>query len=93
VGIVNDVFSHIADQYPPEIRRKKYQYWQRLTRANEDYRREHDHKNDFAEEKIDFGQWMRDQWGLEIDMETEGITPYYTIVDEHKYLLFVIKYD
>jgi len=90
---MKDVFSHIADQYPPELRRKKYQYWQRLTRANEDYRREYDHKNDFAEEKIDFGRWMRDQWGLKIDMETEGITPYYTIVDEQKYLLFLIKYD
>jgi hypothetical protein len=90
---MNDIFSHIADQYPPEIRKNKYEYWSRLTRANEEYRRKHDHKNDFAEEMISFYQWMRDQWGLEIDTSTEGITPYYTVVDENKYLLFLLKYD
>jgi hypothetical protein len=93
LGTMNYLFSHIADQYPPEIRKKKYQYWDRLVRANEDYRREHDHGEDFEGEKISFYQWMRDQWGLEIDTESADITPYYTVVDEHKYLLFIIKYD
>ena len=90
---MSDLFSHIADQYPPEIRKKKYQYWQRLTRANEEYRREHDHGGDFEGEKISFYQWMQDQWGLKIDVESEGITPYYTVVDEQKHLLFLMKYD
>jgi hypothetical protein len=93
VGIVKDIFPHIADQYPPEIRRQKYQYWQRLIQANKDYRDQHDHGKDSEGEKAGFEQWMRDQWGLEIGMASEGITPYYIVVDQNKYLLFLLKYD
>jgi len=85
------LFEHIADQYPPELRRKKYQYWAMLKRANEEYRQDNHHPS-FSEEKAGFEQWMRDQWGVAVAVEENGYTPYYTVVDQRKYLLFEIKY-
>lgn len=89
---MKDLFSHIADQYPPEIRRQKYEYWVKLKRANEEYR-QNNHHDSFQEEKAQFEQWMLDQWGIDVQVEDNGYTPYYTVADPNKYLLFLLKYD
>ena len=84
-------FEHVAEQYPPDLRERKYEYWARLKRANEDYRQNNKH-NSFQEEKEQFERWMAEQWGLNIQIEADGYSPYYTVKDEKKYLLFVLKY-
>ena len=90
-------FEHVVEQYPPELKRQKYEYWRMLARANEDFRsnsppRVVNDLKDFNAEKRAFEQWMLDQWGLEVVVEQDGYSPYYTVVDEHKYLLFCVKY-
>lgn len=90
-------FEHVVEQYPPELKRRKYEYWTRLKRANEDFRAQHVPRvvngyTDFLAEKRAFEQWMFNQWGLEIMVEQDGYSPYYTVKDEHKYLLFCVKY-
>jgi len=89
--MVMNIFEHIVEQYPPEVKKKKYEYWMKLRNANADYRRQHQHDN-IKEEQEGFQQWMRDQWGLEVGLESQGYTPYFQVLDERKYLLFELKY-
>jgi hypothetical protein len=85
--MVKDFFSHVVDQYPDELRVAKYGYWQKLRRAHQDYDQES------KDQSVDgFCRWMQDRWGLAIEIVDGGYSPYYNIVDEHKYLLFKIKY-
>lgn len=90
-------FEHVVEQYPAELKKKKYEYWRMLARANEDFRASHVPRvvnglSDFLAEKAAFERWMLDQWGLEVVVEQDGYSPYYTVRDEQKYLLFCIKY-
>jgi hypothetical protein len=91
LGTLMTLFEHIVEQYPPALKKKKYEYWTMLKRANEDYRL-HNSYGTFQEEKEKFEKWMKDQWGMIVEVEADGYTPYYTVLDEQKYLLFVIKY-
>jgi hypothetical protein len=84
-------FEHVADQYPLEIRKKKYEYWAMLKRANEEYRQNNKHDS-IEDEKACFKLWMEEQWGVRVDIESDGYSPYYTVKNKNKYLLFEIKY-
>jgi hypothetical protein len=84
-------FEHVAEQYPPELKKKKYEYWNKLRDANADFRRDN-HFDDHKDELLKFQQWMLDQWGMRIGTESQGYSPYFEIVDERKYLLFELKY-
>ena len=91
-------FEHVLEQYPPELKRQKYEYWTRLKQANEDFRASHTPRvvngyTDFLAEKRAFEQWMLDQWGLEVVVEQDGYSPYYRVIDERKNLLFELKYS
>lgn len=91
-------FEHVVEQYPPALRRQKYKFWARLRRANEDFRVQHVPRvvnglSDFLAEKAAFEQWMREHWGLDVVVEQDGYSPYYTVVDEQKYLMFELKYS
>ena len=101
---MSTIFEHVVDQYPQSLREKKYQYWRMLRAANdwadaanEDFRASHVPRvvnglSDFLAEKAAFERWMLDQWGLEVVVEQDGYSPYYTVRDEQKYLLFCLKY-
>lgn len=95
--VMSTIFEHVVDQYPQSLREKKYQYWRMLRAANEDFRASHVPRvvnglSDFLVEKAAFERWMLDQWGLEVVVEQDGYSPYYTVRDEQKYLLFCLKY-
>lgn len=85
--MVRSFFEHVVDQYPEEQRLAKYGYWQKLRSAQQDYDRE---VGDFSTDK--FNLWLRDRWGLEVEMVDGDYSPYYNVIDEKKYLLFNIKY-
>lgn len=80
-------FEHVVEQYPPDIRKKKYEYWQMLRWANLDYSKE---TGDATPEG--FCKWMLEQWGLEVGVESGGYSPYYIVKNENRYLLFQLKY-
>lgn len=86
---MKNINLYITDQYTPETQQKKYEYWYRLCRASVDYRMCHGHGDD----EISFEQWMLSNWGLKIIQRADGYTPYHEIIDENKYLLFLLKYD
>ena len=90
-------FEHVVEQYPPELKKKKYRYWRQMAQANADFRESRppcrvNGIKDFSDELRAFEQWMREQWGLDVSMGQDGPSPYYTVVDEQKYLLFELKY-
>ena len=85
------LFEHIVEQYPPEIKKKKYEYWSMIREANADYRKKHQHDS-VHDEIVSFKLWMEDQWGVDIELTSEGISPYYKIVEEKKYIMFQLKY-
>ena len=90
-------FEHVVEQYPPELKKRKYQYLRQIAQANADFRAQHVPRvvngySDFLAEKRAFEQWMREQWGLEVVVDQDGYGPYYTVVDEQKHLLFELKY-
>ena len=67
------------------LRKQRDQYWQRLKRAST----AHDQLN------IDrsFEQWLKEQWGVCLELTTDGmITDEYYIVNEKKYLLYLLKF-
>lgn len=80
-------FEHVVDQYPPDIRKKKYEYWQKLRTAKADYDKEAD-----APTTQGFCEWMLNRWGVEVGYESAGFSPWHKIVDEKKHMLFEIKY-
>ena len=84
--MVKSFFEHVAEQYPNEIKRSKYEYWRKLKRAHIDF------ESDSVKTEGEFVEWMRERWGLAIEMIDGGYSPYYNIVDEKKYLLFTLKY-
>jgi hypothetical protein len=70
-----------------------YEDLRRFGRANEHYRRQHDHGGDITAELIGFYQWMRERWGIEIHRGGHRVPPQYWVTDPDQYLLFLLKYS
>ena len=77
----------------------KYSYWVQLRKARSEFINEEelDVPESTVAAALDhsrrFSAWMRDRYGVGIVMDNLGnITGNYEIVDEAKYLLFVLKY-
>ena len=70
---------------------REYEYWHRLARANEDYRRDHDHRDDYRSELEGFRQWMRQHWGIEM-VTGQHYAGIHIVVDPRLFLLFNLKY-
>jgi hypothetical protein len=65
----------------------KYKYWQILRGANQEFA-----KKTGRSSPEDFQKWMLENWGIEIGMESAGYTSWFRVVDEKKYLLYLLKY-
>ena len=70
----------------------KYRYWSLLRRAYQDYHRAQDYIKIRLPMRQDFVSWMLEQWGVKVHTDPLGYTEYFDIADEHKYLLFELKY-
>jgi len=73
-------------QHPEKIRLEKYKYWGIL----KDIKKEFDsqHKGDLNL----FRRYMKEHFGLLIDIENGNIGPTYRVTDDGKYTLFILKY-
>jgi len=72
----------------------KYDYWQKLKLARSEYA-----KNTkivaptFEDEANGFYYFMQHEFGIKVMLDEQGnITNNFEIIDEHKYLLFELKY-
>lgn len=67
-------------------------YWQMLERANHDWRAQFDmHASDPGELGA-FAHWLKQQYGLQIEIVDGNIGSQRNIVNEKKYTLFLLKY-
>ena len=82
------------DDNDPEIDRRKerWNYWEALKNARREY------MSDIAAlqgqfDAFDFEDYLVENYGLKMNIVNGNITDGYEIVDEKKYLIFLLKYQ
>ena len=70
----------------------KYRYWSMLRGAYQDYYLSQEGTKIRLPMQQNFVSWMLEQWGIKVNTDPLGYTEYFDIADEHKYLLFELKY-
>ena len=75
-----------------EERRKRHYYWAMLRQANDDFKKIVSPKK-YGSNVYAFSYYLQDIYGLRPELDGSGnYTGDYTILDEKKYLLFLLKY-
>lgn len=73
-----------------EAKETRYNYWRALTRARSEYAVKDNIGNRFDVDT--FSKWMSEEYGLQIILLNGFLSGSYEIVDEHKHLIFKLKY-
>lgn len=68
-------------------REKRNQYWQMLRRANTDFL-----KQELTGDAGVFAYYLKQTYGIEIELIDSKITSNYIVRDEKKYIMFLLKY-
>jgi hypothetical protein len=78
------------DDDDPEIDRRKnrWNYWDALKKVRKEYMSQN---NEF--DAYDFEDYLTGQYGLKMNIVDGNITDGYEIVDEKKYLIFLLKFQ
>lgn len=76
-----------------EQRKKRNQYWSMLRRAKVDFIKLTDQAGEYyPDEEGAFYYYLRQNYGLQVELIDGQIAGDYSIVDEKKYLLFLLKF-
>lgn len=78
--------EYVNDQQPEKIRLEKYKYWGILKDIKKDFDSQHGGDLNL------FKRYMKEHFGLLIDVADGNIGPTYRVTDDAKYTLFVLKY-
>lgn len=70
-----------------EFRKKRWQYWEALKEVRKEYMLS---KTQF--DAYEFEDFLLQKYGLKMNIVNNNITDGYEIVDEKKYLLFLLKF-
>jgi hypothetical protein len=78
------------DDDDPEIERRKnrWNYWEALKKIRKEYMQQN---KEF--DAYDFEDYLVGQYGLKMNIVNGNITDGYEIVDEKKYLIFLLKFQ
>ena len=78
------------DDDDPEIkfRRNRWKYWAALKKIQKEY---HATGKDFTPHN--FQDYMEEHYGIQLNLVDGNITDGYQIVDEKKYLVFLLKFQ
>jgi hypothetical protein len=78
------------DDDDPEIdkRRNRWNYWEALKKVRKEYMEQN---KEF--DAYDFEDYLIGQYGLKMNIVNGNITDGYEIVDEKKYLIFLLKFQ
>jgi len=66
---------------PTDFHRNRNEYWRRIRTACQD-----------RPEDVEPHRWLEQQWGIRPIMENGMISDEYHIVDDKKYLMFLLKF-
>ena len=69
-------------------RRNRWNYWEALKKVRKEYMV---HNKEF--DAYDFEDYLTGQYGLKMNIVNGNITDGYEIVDEKKYLIFLLKFQ
>lgn len=76
-----------------ENREKRYQYWQMLRRAHNDYielTEQAGIKSEMGSGAFEY--YLKQTYGIHMELIDGNITANYVILDEKKYTMFLLKY-
>ena len=78
------------DDDDPEIdkRRNRWNYWEALKKVRKEYMEQN---REF--DAYDFEDYLVGQYGLKMNIVNGNITDGYEIIDEKKYLIFLLKFQ
>ena len=78
------------DDDDPNIdqRRNRWNYWEALKKVRKEYMEQN---NEF--DAYDFEDYLTGQYGIKMNIVNGNITDGYEIVDEKKYLIFLLKFQ
>jgi hypothetical protein len=78
------------DDDDPEIEKRKnrWNYWEALKKVRKEYMGQN---SEF--DAYDFEDYLTGQYGLKMNIVNGNITDGYEIVDEKKYLIFLLKFQ
>ena len=78
------------DDDDPEIEKRKnrWNYWEALKKVRKEYMAQN---NEF--DAYDFEDYLTGQYGVKMNIVNGNITDGYEIVDEKKYLIFLLKFQ
>ena len=78
------------DDDDPEIdkRKNRWNYWEALKKVRKEYMSQN---NEF--DAYDFEDYLTGQYGLKMNIVNGNITDGYEIVNEQKYLIFLLKFQ
>lgn len=78
------------DDDDPEIEKRKnrWNYWEALKKVRKEYMNQN---KEF--DAYDFEDYLVGQYGLKMNIVNGNITDGYEIVDEQKYLIFLLKFQ
>ena len=81
-------FQDYDDDDPElEFRRNRWKYWQALKKIRQEYQ-----ATDIEFDAYNFEGYMEEQYGIKLNLVDGNITDGYRIVDEKKYLVFLLKF-
>jgi hypothetical protein len=78
------------DDDDPEIEKRKnrWNYWEALKKVRREYMSQN---NEF--DAYDFEDYLIGQYGLKMNIVNGNITDGYEVIDEKKYLIFLLKFQ
>ena len=78
------------DDDDPEIdkRRNRWNYWEALKKVRKEYMEQNKEIDAY-----DFEDYLIGQYGLKMNIVNGNITDGYEIIDEKKYLIFLLKFQ
>jgi hypothetical protein len=84
------VFGENYYTIDPEIERRKnrWNYWEALKKVRKEYMQQNKQFDAY-----DFEDYLIGQYGIKMNIVNGNITDGYEIVDEKKYLIFLLKYQ
>jgi len=84
-------FQDYDDDGPEmEFRKNRWNYWEALKKV----RREYQEQNKYTEfDAYDFEDYLEGKYGVKMNIVNGNITDGYQIVDEKKYLIFLLKFQ
>ena len=86
-------FQDYDDDGPEmEFRKKRWDYWQALKQIRKEYM--DDMKSlDGQFDAFDFEDYIEANYGIKMNLVDGNITDGYKVMDEKKYLIFLLKYQ